>query len=125
VLGGSRQSAVCLVDEVEIARPNNVESHGGAKPQQFRVHKDEHVDPARPATAQRDPEPAVHWGDAGTAAAVYQHRQLLTESEILQDQVSAGPSECSDDNTQQQQQGTNHERPTVYAVVSKTSILFP
>ena len=46
---------------------------------------------------------------------------LLTESEILQNQVSAGPNECSD-NTQQQ--GTDHERPTVYAVVSKTAILF-
>jgi hypothetical protein len=74
--------------------------------------------------AQHDPEPAVHRGEAGTAAAVYQHRQLLTESEILQDQVSAGPDECAD-NTRQQQQGTEHERSTVYAAVSKTSILFP
>jgi hypothetical protein len=89
----------------------------------FRLHEDEDFDPARPAAAKDDPEPAVDCGDARTPTGVNQHCELLTEGEVLQDEVGSRSNECAD-SAEQEQEEANDEPSSLYASATKTSIIF-
>jgi len=63
--------------------------------------------PGRPKAVQEHPEKFICGGESGTGVLALEHRQLLTQGEIFDQQTSAGAKQPQKD-TQPQMQKTVH-----------------
>jgi hypothetical protein len=63
----------------------------------FGFHQEERTFPIRPYSTDCDPEAAVQSGQLGSPILSLQHRDLLSESRVLQQQCSSTAKKANDD----------------------------
>jgi hypothetical protein len=63
----------------------------------FGFHQEERTFPIRPYSTDGNPEAAIQSGQLGSPILSLQHRDLLPESQVLQQQSSSTPKKTNDD----------------------------